>query len=227
MLGTANDLKYNPPTVTHYIGEPRERAVSDQNSVTLWLADLKAGESAAAAKLWQRYYERLVRLAANKLRSGPRRMADEEDVVVTAFGSFCEGVQQGRFPRLDDRDDLWQVLVMLTARKAVNQLKHDHRQKRGQGQVRGESIWLAQEDLGNGIDQVIGGEPTPEFAQEVGEECERLLGVLNDETLRQVALAKMEGYTNDEIAEKLGVKTRTVERKLKLIRDLWAEAEPL
>jgi RNA polymerase sigma factor (sigma-70 family) len=196
-----------------------------EGSITRWIADLRAGQSRAAEKLWEQYYERLVRLAGQKLRSAQRRVADEEDAVVSAFDSFCRGAQAGRFPQLDDRDDLWQVLVMLTARKLANQLKHQRREKRGGGQVRGESVFIAAEDRSAGIDQIVGSAPTPEFAAEVGEECRRLLALLPDDTLRAVALAKMEGYQNAEIAQRQGVKTRTIERKLQLIRELWSGAE--
>jgi RNA polymerase sigma factor (sigma-70 family) len=199
--------------------------VSDEGNVTVWLQALRDGRPSAATDLWQHYYERLVRLAAQKLRSAPRRMADEEDVVATAFNSFYRGVEQGRFPKLDDRDDLWQVLVMLTARKAVNQAKHATRQKRGEGQVRGESIFINAHDTNAGIHEIVGDEPSPEFAHEVSEEYTRMLEVLDDDALRAVAIAKMEGYSNDEIAEKMGVKTRTIERKLKTIRELWTAAD--
>ena len=195
----------------------------EHDSVTHWLHGLQHGESFAAGKLWERYYERLVRLASLALRNSPRRVADEEDVAIAAFASFCRGAEVGRFPRLNDRDDLWQVLVMLTRRKAANQLKHDHRQKRGLELARGESFWDSLNDAGEGIDGLAGHEPTPEFALEIAEECEVLLDLLNDDVLRRVAVAKMEGYTNREIAGQLGVKLRTVERKLKLIRDLWLE----
>ena len=195
----------------------------EHDSVTHWLHGLQHGESFAAGKLWERYYERLVRLASLALRNSPRRVADEEDVAIAAFASFCRGAEVGRFPRLNDRDDLWQVLVMLTRRKAANQLKHDHRQKRGLELARGESFWDSLNDAGEGIDGLAGHEPTPEFALEIAEECELLLGLLDDDVLRRVAVAKMEGYTNREIAGQLGVKLRTVERKLKLIRDLWLE----
>ncbi len=90
---------------------------SDPPSVTLWLDQLKAGESAAAGQLWQRYVERLIRLASRKLGDLPKRVADEEDVVLSAFHGFLQGVEDGRFSRLDDRDDLWQVLAMLTERQ--------------------------------------------------------------------------------------------------------------
>jgi RNA polymerase sigma factor (sigma-70 family) len=197
--------------------------MADEGSITKWIAELRSGRSIAAGRLWERYYERLVRLARQKLRDAPRRMADEEDVVISAFDSFCRGAQEGRFPKLEDRDDLWQVLVMLTARKASNQLKHDRRHKRGGGQVRGESVFQASADEQAGLDQIVGSEPTPEFAHQVSEECRRMLDLLDDETLRHVALAKMEGYLNEEIAQRLGVKLRTVERKLRVIRELWSE----
>jgi DNA-directed RNA polymerase specialized sigma24 family protein len=44
---------------------------------------------------------------------------------------------------------------------------------------------------------------------------------LEDLKLRLVALMKMQGYTNVEIAAKLGCALRSVERKLRLIRTQW------
>ena len=69
--------------------------------------------------------------------------------------------------------------------------------------------------------EAIGREPSPEFAAEVAEECRRLLDELGAEELQAVALAKLEGYSNAEIAVRLGVVERTVERKLRVIRELW------
>ena len=80
---------------------------------------LKAGHSDAAGKIWHRYVEQLVRHARRKLGRSPRRAVDEEDVVVSAFNGFLQGVDEGRFLKLDDREDLWQVLVMLTERRAI------------------------------------------------------------------------------------------------------------
>lgn len=196
--------------------------MSDNNSITGYLHQLRSGDSAGAAGLWRRYYPQLVRLARQKLRDAPRRASDEEDVVVDAFDSFCRGVQRGRFPTLDDRDDLWQVLVMLTARKAVNQWKHGQRAKRGGGVIRGESALLRADRENAGFDEVVGAEPTPEFAGMVSQEMSRLLGLLGDATLQKIAVAKLEGYQNSEIAAEIGVQTRTIERKLHLIRELWS-----
>jgi hypothetical protein len=101
--------------------------MSPEGSVSGWLGQLKDGDPDAAQHLWQRYFARLVGLARARLQGTPRQAADEEDVALSAFKSFCAGVKQGRFPRLDDRDDLWRLLVTLTARKAAH-LRRYHRQ---------------------------------------------------------------------------------------------------
>ncbi len=190
-------------------------------SVSLWLGRLAAGDEAAVRPLWQRYFARLVVLARQRLRGLPGAAVDGEDVALSAFDSFCRAAEQGRFPRLEDRDDLWQVLVLLTARKAVNLLKHERRHKRGGGRVRNASDVAA--DSEDVLAGVLGREPTPEFAAQVAEECRRLLERLDDDGLRAVALAKMEGHTNAEIAQQLGCAETTVERRLKAIRRLWDE----
>ena len=198
---------------------------SEQGSITRLIAQVRSADSDATARIWQRYYEQLVRLARQKLRSTSRRVADEEDVVVDAFDSFCRGVQEGRFPRLNDRDDLWQILMVLTERKAINQFVHGNRQKRGGGVVRGESAFGSADREKYGINQIAGADPTPEFAELVSEEYGRLLAVLGDKVLQEIAVAKMEGYQNAEIATRLGVQPRTIERKLRLIREIWSQNE--
>jgi DNA-directed RNA polymerase specialized sigma24 family protein len=202
----------------------------DAGSVTRWIGDLKAGEAEAAQPLWERYFARLVRLARGKLQGdrGRAGAADEEDVALSAFHSVCLGAAQGRFPRLTDRDDLWKLLVVITSRKAADQVQHERRLKRGGGRVVGEAGLAARapddEDEG-GLAQAIGREPTPEFAAQVAEECRRLLDRLGDDTLRQVALRRMEGYTDEEIAGHLGCTRRTIVRKLDRIRRIWLEED--
>jgi DNA-directed RNA polymerase specialized sigma24 family protein len=192
---------------------------SASGSVTHWIGRLKAGDAAAAQALWQGYYVRLVALARHKLRGAPRVVSDEEDVALSAFDSFCRAAGQGRFPRLDDRNDLWHLLVLLTARKAANLRKHARAQKRGGGRVR--KVEPTHADESDILAELVGCEPSPQFAAEVAEECRRLLDALNDDPLRSIAVAKMEGYTNEEIADRLGVSLPTIERKLQRIRRIW------
>jgi DNA-directed RNA polymerase specialized sigma24 family protein len=71
------------------------------------------------------------------------------------------------------------------------------------------------------LDQLVGREPSPAFAAQVAEEFSRLLDLLGEEELRSIARWKLEGYTNAEIAARLGCRERKVERKLRVIRGLW------
>jgi DNA-directed RNA polymerase specialized sigma24 family protein len=187
-----------------------------QGSVTRWLNLLQVGDPAAVQQLWERYFRRLVGLARKKLQGTPRRSADEEDVALSAFDSFCRNAEQGRFPQMLDRDSLWHVLVVITTRKAAHLLRDERRQKRGGGVAHGRAS-----EEGAGLEQILSREPSPEFAAQAAEECQRLLRRLGDRELESVALWKMEGYSVEEIAAKLGSAPRSVKRKLQLIRTIW------
>jgi DNA-directed RNA polymerase specialized sigma24 family protein len=192
--------------------------MTSEGSITRWMTLLKAGDRAAAQPLWEAYFHRLVGLARGRLRASPRRAADEEDVALSAFDSFFRRAEANQFPRLQDRDDLWQVLFVLTVRKAIDQARHEGRQVRGGGRVTTLSD-LVKLDL----EQVLDPEPTPALALQLAEECRQLLDGLGDETLQSVALWKLEGYSNAEIAERLGCVKPTVERKVRSIRRIWTE----
>jgi DNA-directed RNA polymerase specialized sigma24 family protein len=198
---------------------------SSHASVSVWIEQVKAGDEGAAQKIWERFFERLVRLTRKRLEGAPRAAADEDDVVLSAFDSFFRGATRGRFPQLADRDDLWQILVLITERKAIDLRQHERRQKRGGGKVRHDGQAGPADASGNvsPLGQVPDLLPTPDFAAQAAEQCQRLLASLDDDTLRQVALWKLEGYTADEIAAKLGCVPRTVERKLRLIRTRWLQ----
>jgi DNA-directed RNA polymerase specialized sigma24 family protein len=185
-------------------------------SVSRLISDLKAGDAEALQPLWDRYYATLVERARAKLRAlhGSMAVNDEEDLALSAFQSLYQGVREGRFPRLADRDDLWQLLVHLTACKAVDQHRAENRQKRGGGRI-------INEGEGNPLDQIIGSEPSPEFAAMVAEEYRRRLDELGDETLKRIAELKLACYSNEEIRQQLGCSLRTVTLRLELIRKIW------
>jgi DNA-directed RNA polymerase specialized sigma24 family protein len=196
-----------------------------EGSVTRWIGHLKGGDSRAAHHLWQRYFHRVVALARAKLGHAPRAVADEEDAALSAFRNLCEGAAQGRFDQLQDRDDLWRLLVVITARKAADLKKQQNRVKRGGGRILGQSDLDGGDSRGPGaLELIAGDEPTPEFIAELAEEYRRRLDRLGDVTLRRVALLRLEGYDYDEIAERLGIARRTVARKLEMIRDAWERA---
>jgi RNA polymerase sigma factor (sigma-70 family) len=190
-------------------------------SVSHWLRPLQAGDPDAVHQLWERYFQRLIELARKRLRDLPHREA-AEDVALSAFDSFCRGAGRGRFPQLADRDSLWRLLVVITARKAAHYRRDANRQKRGAGAV-GVGSAPPDADMEAYLEQIVGREPTPEFAAQAAEECRHLLGRLGDPELESIARLRMEGYTLEEIADQLGYVPRTIKRKLRLIRNLWQQ----
>jgi DNA-directed RNA polymerase specialized sigma24 family protein len=187
---------------------------SADGSVTRWLRQLQTGDRAAAQPLWERYFRRLVGLAGRRLHGAPRGPRDKVDVALSAFDSFYRGAERGRFPNLADRDCLWRLLVVITRRKASRLRRDEGRQP------------LVEPDEGSVLEQALSREPTPAFAAQMTEECERLLLGLGDDELKSVALLCMEGYTVKEIARMLGCCERTVKRKLSRIRGIWKEIGP-
>ncbi len=163
-------------------------------------------------------YHRLVGLARKKLGDSPRSVKDEDDVVQSAFKSFFVRAQAGQFPELRDRNNLWPLLVLITARKASNQRQHERRLKRGAGQITNQ---VGSE--GNGSEdqwfaQVIADDPSPDDATIFLAELERFMDSLDDPSQRLILFWKLEERTNPEMARHLDCSLSAIERKLRLIR---------
>jgi RNA polymerase sigma factor (sigma-70 family) len=191
------------------------------DSVTEWITRIKGGGDGIAQKLWERYYDALVRLARAKLKRSRRVTDDEEDVALSAFDSFFTAAANGRYPRLNDRTDLWKILITITKGKVNDRIQKASRIKRGSGNELREADLVAAEGEITEFEEVVGAAPTPEFAAMVAEEYQRLLDALPDATHRKIAILRMEGWKDDEIAEQVGCVRRTVGRKLQVIRNTW------
>lgn len=190
-------------------------------SITQWMHLAKEGDVEAQRELWVRYYERLVRLAKNRLRPSERRVLDEEDVVIEAFNAFFQALESNGLSGHENRDDLWRMLVTIADNKAKDLGRQQRRLKRGGGRIRGHSVMVGlDDDCPGGFEKVP--DPTPEFADEFSLSCEHLLGRLN-ESQRQLAMWKLAGLTNKEIAQKLGCVEEAVRRKVLLIRSIWEQ----
>lgn len=179
----------------------------DETSVTEWISRLRAGDVKAAQPIWEHYFERLVGLV--NARFPPRGYIDGEDVALSAFGSCVVAIRRGRFPQLQDRDDLWRILVFSSLRKVSKVIDRENAVVHGGG--------VDHADL-CAISLIAGQDPSPEVAAEVAEDFRLLIESLSDDTLRRIALWKMESYTNEEIAARLGCSLKTVSNKLRLIR---------
>jgi RNA polymerase sigma factor (sigma-70 family) len=200
-----------------------------QGSVTRLIIDLRSDDPAlrevAARLVWGRYFQELLALARNHLSARIRCREDEEDVLQSMYKSFCIRQRRGDFD-LANRDELWNLLVRITIRKARNTANRHRQDKRD---VRREDAAAAVDhsgaDLpGTILDQIDSDGPTPAEAALLNEALERRFQMLNDPGLRQIALWKLEGYTNPEIAAQLDCTLRTVERKLERIRAYWESA---
>jgi DNA-directed RNA polymerase specialized sigma24 family protein len=198
------------------------------SDVTAWLHQLGLGDPVAVEAIWRRYHEQLMQLARKKLGHHPRLADDEEDVALSAYKSFCLGVAAGRFPQLENRDELWRVLMTITSRKAAAALRREFAQKRGGMLGRERALpHAAESDTDPGMDALADRGSPPDVAAMMAEQCERLMDLLEDPLLRLIAFLKLEGFTNQEIARSLECAVGTVERKLARIRRRWQEQEGL
>jgi RNA polymerase sigma factor (sigma-70 family) len=176
-------------------------------SITRLIRAVQDGRTSAVGSLLEVYFERLVLLARRRLQGLPGMAAYDEDVALRSFESLCRRVRDPARPLpVAGRDDLWRLLATRTISRAIDLIRR-HRP----GEVAGEGD----------VERLLDREPTPEEAAEVADECRRLLDLLDEPELRQIALWKVEGYTNEEIAHRLDCVPRTVERKVSRIRMLW------
>lgn len=177
-----------------------------------WVGRLQQGDDGQAAQIWHHYHVKLIAMAQQRLQMSPQQLADGQDVVVSAFASFFRAVQEERIDDNINENELWRLLVTLTARKAIKVMRYEGRQLR-------DSHLL---DHVQDLDQIIGDEPTPEFAAAVAEQYRWLSEQMVDEPMRRLLQLKMEGYRNAEIAQQIDCSVRTVKRRLTLIRSLLA-----
>ena len=187
-----------------------------EGSISRLLDPLRAGDEDAARALWERYFPRLVGLARASLRGAPRVHGEAEDVALSAFESFCNAAEKGRYPDLGDREGLWRLLMTITLRKASHLKRDRGREKHGGGHA-----FVGEEALA----EAPGKDLDPALAAELAEQFSQLLERLGDPELRSIAVWRMEGYSVEEIAARVGYVGRTVKRKLSLIRTIWEADE--
>lgn len=183
-------------------------------SVTRWINDFKNGDDSAAHLLWGFLKSRLLALAGKKTIS-VNPTYDEEDVAISAFATLCDGLQVGRYDKVVDREALWRLLAVITINRARKLARDENRIRRG-----GDKKRVIDGD--SAIRRIASPEPSPEFSLLAKEECRRMLDLLPKKELRIVAILKVDGHTNQEVATILNCTRRSIQRRLNLIRDIWA-----
>jgi len=188
--------------------------------IQLLRSDDAAARDLAARLIWQRYFHDLLELARKNLDRRIRRREDEEDVLQSMYKSFCLRQQRGEFD-LAGRDALWNLLVTITLRKARNAA---NKQMRGKRDITREATLTDRDDPESAhwaLEQMDAAGPSPAEAVLLNEALERRLEALADPKLRRMALMRLEGYTNREIADIDGCTERAVERRMERIRSKW------
>jgi DNA-directed RNA polymerase specialized sigma24 family protein len=194
------------------------------DSISEWICNLKSGDPDAAQNLWNRYSRRLIDEARRQLRRGSISANDDEDVAQSVFTSICRSAAAGRLENVKSRDELWWILLAFTKQKTVDRIRRTMARKRGYGRTLLESAVKggASDSSAFSLDQLIGCDLTPEYIVALDEQFSLLLEVLDDDRMRKIATLRVEGFTVPEIAGQLDLSTRSVERKLQIIRFAWA-----
>jgi RNA polymerase sigma factor (sigma-70 family) len=191
-------------------------------SVTFHLDAMKAGDESAVEEIWARCFAMIARVAQQQMKGANKRFADEEDIAASVFESLFFGAIEGKFPDVTNRDSLWRLIVVMTRRKAADYIAHEKRLKRGGGNVRGDSIGPGDNGTGIGVfDNFVSKQPTPESIAIVEEQTAQLLNLLPDDEHREIAVLRLQGLSNAEIATQLALSIRTIERRVKQIRSAW------
>lgn len=190
--------------------------LSTTGSVTRWIDLFRLGDEQAASFLWNRYFAPLVGIARSKLGQLPARAFDAEDVALSAFHAFFRAAAADRFPDIQNRDSLWLSLLLVTSGKVLDVKRRELCEKRGGGKQNSQPVL----DL---MELVECEQPDPTTAAILAEEVECLFDCLGDRELQEIALLKLEGCTNEEVAERLHCSDRTVKRRLAIIRRIWEE----
>lgn len=199
---------------------------STAGSVTGWLLDFKKGDRGAADRLVEHYFQRLVQLARAKLRAvgATRSVVDAEDIAQSVFARLCDGIELGRWPRIDDRENLWRILIRLTVHRTIDERRRQGTLKQGGDVPRVTSVTGADEP--SCFQEVICDEPTPELAAELADELRTRMTQLPDDACRRVAELLLEGYSNEEISVMMNCSLSTITLKKRLIRATWKAESP-
>jgi RNA polymerase sigma factor (sigma-70 family) len=177
------------------------------------MARLRAGDEAAAREVFQRFVGKLIRLAHDQFDAVLRRKVDPEDVVQSAYKSFFLRYGAGKL-EVENWGNLWSLLTMITLRKCLDRVEY-HRA--GCRDVQREAAAQPDAEATAPWWEAVAREPTPEEAAILVDTVEQLLRDLQAEE-RPILEMSLQGYTTQEITERLGLAERSVRRLRERIR---------
>jgi RNA polymerase sigma factor (sigma-70 family) len=183
--------------------------MSADHSITALLSGVKRTDREAVHTLFDRCYNRVVAISLRKLGGAARRGFDQDDVANSAFREFLSRAAAGDFKKLENREDVWQVLTLLVGDKIGDRLRHEGRMKRGGGEPD-----VPLKEIAEAISKLDG----PSLEAEINDARQVFLANLPSDDHRRVAELLAEGRTHEEIAQVLNLSVRTVDRRVEDIR---------
>lgn len=195
-------------------------SLQTNGSVTNWLRAIETGNDDAAHRIWDRYSEEIRKVARRRMRRLKRQdIVDEDDIVISAYAALCLAARKGQLAKVLNREDLWGLMVVATLQKIGQRTQYLKADKRSMDLVADNAEVL--DEFGSRLERIVCDAHGPESEAIHAERTERLLAKLDDPELRAVAILKIAGHTNDEIAVEMGLTRRTIQRMLNLIRLCW------
>lgn len=189
---------------------------------------MRQGDPEAIHRLVERYFGRLRKLSQERIRRGKPIYEDGEDIAIQVLTSVCRKVEQGKYPDLQNREDLWYLMIFIAHRMVIDRRRS---RKNLSLQTSWEEAFVVKENTMQGALETIDND-MDSFSNEDADSDFQLLEIIDcwqemirqikDPVAKQVARLKLEGYSNREIAAKLDIVPRTVERKSELIEQRWS-----
>jgi len=187
--------------------------MSDLDSENL-LERWRKGDQSAAAEIFERYVNRLIGVARNRLSARMSKRIDPEDVVQSAYRSFFRQAATGRY-EFARSGDLWRLLAAFTIKKLHSQVEHHSAKKR--------AIDREEADPGVGSSlygihpEFVSREPSPVEALAVAEELQNVMEMLAPEH-RRILEMRLQEHTIEDVAATLSCSERTVRRVLNRVK---------
>jgi RNA polymerase sigma-70 factor (ECF subfamily) len=166
------------------------------------LVRFQAGEDDAATALYTRYAERLMQLANRSTGDDLSARVDAEDIVQSVFRTFFRRVSDGHY-LIPESEELWKLLLVIALNKVRMIAEHHRAAKRDVSHTR----FLGTHEVANTTD-----------ATEVLRMTIDDILVTLPESHQQIVYARIDGYEIGEIAERVSMSRRSVERILQSFR---------
>jgi RNA polymerase sigma-70 factor (ECF subfamily) len=168
-------------------------------------ADQRA-QAMPAGEDFERFTRRLIGLARNQLDARLHHKIEPEDIVQSVYKSFFLRYGDAE-SQPQDVDGLWRLLTLITVRKCADRVRYHQAGRRNMARE-------AQAAADSSIDlwrDAIGREPTPDHAAVMTDTIQQILTGLSD-VERPVIELSLQGYSTQEVSDKLGRAERSVRR---------------